>query len=73
MEEIYLISPAPNPISTTMKLIHFEKIIFDNSVEIKSNHLQKITCGQKNFYSNKELSLCTISINILYVGNLYSQ
>ena len=55
-----------------MKLIHFEKIIFDNSVEIKSNHLQEIPRCQKNFYTDKELSLCTVSMNVPYVGNLYS-
>ena len=55
-----------------MKLIHFEKIIFDNSVEIKSNHLQEIPWCQKNFYTDKELSLCTVSMNVSYVGNLYS-
>ena len=37
--ENYFCSSAPNPMSTAMKLIHFEKIDFDDSVEIKSNKL----------------------------------
>ena len=54
--------------STTMKLIHFEKINFDYSVEIKSKDLQEVSWCQKQFYTDKDLSLCTININIPYVG-----
>ena len=39
MSNNYFSSPAPNPMSTSMKLIHFEKVYFDNSVEIKSQYL----------------------------------
>ena len=53
--------------STTMKLIHFEKINFDYSVEIKSKDLQEVSWCQKQFYTDKDLSLCTININIPYV------
>ena len=34
MSNNYFSSPAPNPMSTSMKLIHFEKIDFDNSIFI---------------------------------------
>ena len=69
----YFCSPAPNPMSTTMKLIHFEKISFDYSVEIKSRELQEVPWCQKKFYIDKDLSLCTININIPYVGPIYDK
>ena len=73
MADNYFCSSAPNPMSTTMKLIHFERINFDNSVEIKSKDLQEVPWCQKNFYTDKELSLCTVTINIPYVGHIHSQ
>ena len=73
MSNNYFSSPAPNPMSTSMKLIHFEKVDFDNSVEIKSQDLQEVPWCQKNFYTDKELSLCTININIPYVGPLFNE
>ena len=69
----YFSSSAPNPISSSMKLIHFEKIEFDHSIEIKSKVLQIVPWCQKNFYTDKELSLCTISINIPYVGHIHNE
>ena len=72
MSENYFSSSAPNPMSSTMRLIHFEKIDFDHSIEIKSNQLQIVPWCQKKFQTDKDISLCTISINIPYVGNLYS-
>ena len=73
MSNNYFSSSAPNPMSTSMKLIHFEKVDFDNSVEIKSQDLQEVPWCQKNFYTDKELSLCTININIPYVGPLFTE
>ena len=68
--ETYFSSPAPNPISNTMKLIHFEKINFDKSVLINSKVLTTVPWCQKNFYTDKEMALCTININIPYMGNV---
>ena len=59
--------------STAMKLIHFERIDFDDSVEIKSNKLQEVPWCQKQLYTDKILSLCTININIPYVGPICEQ
>ena len=73
MADNYFSSSAPNPMSTAMKLTHFERINFDNSVEIKSKQLQEIPWCQKYFYTEKELSLCTININIPYVGHIHNQ
>ena len=73
MSENYFVSSAPNPMSTTMKLIHFEKINFDYSVEIKSQELQEVSWCQNQFYTDKELSLCTIGINIPYVSPILNQ
>ena len=73
MKNDYFSSSAPNPLGTTMKLIHFERIYFDKAVEIKSNQLQDVSWCQKNFYTDKELSLCTVAINIPYVGNLNNE
>ena len=67
--QIFFSSPAPNPTSTTMKLIHFEKIDFDKTVGITSNKLESVPWCQKAFYTEKLISLCTININIPYVGN----
>ncbi len=67
--EIYFSSSAPNPMSTTMKLIHFEKIDFDETVGIKSQKLELVPWCQKIFYTDKPISLCTVNINIPYVGN----
>ena len=67
--ETYFSSPAPNPISNTMKLIHFEKINFDKSFLINSKVLTIVPWCQKNFYTDKEMALCTININIPYIGN----
>ena len=71
--ENYFCSSAPNPMSTAMKLIHFEKIEFSHSVEIKSKELQEVPWCQKQFYTEKDLSLCTININIPYVGPICNQ
>ena len=68
--EIYFSSPAPNPTTNTMKLIHFEKIDFDKPVEIASKELELVPWCQKTFYTDKLISLCTVNINIPYVGNL---
>ncbi len=73
MTDNFFCSSAPNPMSTTMKIIHFERINFDNSVEIKSTYLQEVPWCQKKFYTDKELSLCTVNINIPYVGNIHDQ
>ena len=70
MSKTYFCSPAPNPSAAIMKLIHFEKIVFDHSVEIKSKQLENIPWCQKDFYTDKELSLCTVNINIPYVGHI---
>ena len=70
--DTYFSTSAPTPMSTSMKLLHFERITFDNSVEITSKELQIVPWCQKTFYADKDLSLCTISINIPYVGNLYT-
>ena len=50
--EIYFSSSAPNPMSTTMKLIHFEKIDFDKTVGVTSNKLELVTWCQKTFYTD---------------------
>ena len=55
--EIYFSSSAPNPMSTTMKLIHFEKIDFDKTVGVTSNKLELVTWSQKTFYTDKLMSL----------------
>ena len=65
-------SSAPNPTSNMMKLIHFEKINFDKTVEIKSKELTMVPWCQKIFYIDKSIALCTVNINIPYVGNATS-
>ena len=72
MTENYFASSAINPTSVSMKLLHFEKVDFDNSVEIQSKNLQTVPWCQKNFYADKDLALCTVNINIPYVGNIYN-
>ena len=68
--ETYFSSPAPNPMSTSMYLIHFEKIDFNKPVVITSKELVPVPWCQKTFYTDKLISLCTININIPYAGNV---
>ena len=68
--ETYFSSPAPNPMSTLMYLIHFEKIDFDKPVIITSKELVPVPWCHKTFYTDKLISLCTVNINIPYAGNV---